>query len=459
MVDLVLRNGKIVTTHGFVKASVGIDKGKIVSISKQRLAPKADRIVDVMGNFILPGMVDMHVHFRDPGFPEREDFMSGTSSAAAGGITTVADMPNTVPSVTSVNAVEEKKGIAEKKALIDFAFIGGAGTLSKETLTSLAEAGVAGYKTFMIARFKELTASDGQMLDNFAVIAETGRPCLIHAENEDIVSKWREKARMLDRIDPLAHAEFRPPIAEVEATMRTILLAQETSVHLHICHMTTKGAVECLAWARKKGINVTGETSPNYLLLSANVLNKFGPYAKVDPPLRNPSDLKCLWEALRNGTIEVLASDHAPYSKEEKEKGWRDIYEAPSGSVAVETSLQLMLDQIHKGNLRLDRLVEVFSTNPAKVLGLYPKKGALQVGADADVVVVDLKRDYTIDNEKLHSKQKTSLFDGYRGRGLPLMTIARGEVVMEDGEVIGKPGYGEFQRPMTVKKSKTTSIE
>lgn len=446
--DLVVRDGKVYTPYGFVEASVVIDEGRIVSITKGALAPNADRVLNAGGNFVLPGVIDMHVHFRDPGAPEREDFETGTRAAAAGGVTAVADMPNTVPPVTSVKALEEKKRIAGKKALVDFALIGGAGAVRPETLAALAEAGVVGFKTFMIARFKELAASDAQMLENFYTIAETGLPCLIHAENGDIVSRWQEKARASGRVDPLAHADFRPPIAENEATMRTVLLAEEASVHLHICHMTTRGAADILSWAKARGVKVTGETSPNYLLLTAEAMRKLGPYAKIDPPLRSPEDQRRLWEALNEGVIDVLASDHAPYTKEEKERGWKDIFEAPSGGVAIETALPLMLDSVNRGLLKLERLVEVSSTNPARILGLYPKKGAITPGADADLVIVDLDRDFRIRGEKLHSKQKVTAFEGYEGRGAPRVTIVRGAIVMEDGEVRGRPGYGEFLRPI-----------
>lgn len=447
-VDLVVRGGRVHTPYGFVEASVVVDEGRIVSVTKGAPAPEADRVLNAEGNFVLPGVIDMHVHFRDPGAPEREDFESGTRAAAAGGVTTVADMPNTVPPVTSVNALEEKKKIAGKKALIDFALIGGAGAVKPETLTSLAEAGVVGFKTFMIARFKELAASDAQMLENFYVIAEAGLPCLIHAENEDIVSRWREKARASGRVDPLAHAEFRPPIAETEATMRTILFAEEASVHLHICHMTTRGAADILSWAKARGVKVTGETSPNYLMLTDEAMKKLGPYAKIDPPLRSHEDQRRLWAALNEGVIDVLASDHAPYTKEEKERGWKDIFEAPSGGVAVETALPLMLDSVNRGLLKLERLVEASSTNPAKILGLYPRKGAIISGADADLVIVDMDRDFKIEGERLHSKQKVTAFDGYKGRGIPRTTIVKGSMVMEEGEVIGQPGFGEFLRPI-----------
>jgi dihydroorotase (multifunctional complex type) len=446
--DLVVKNGKIHTPYGFYEGYIAVDAGKIVSLGKGGALPEADRVVDARGNHVLPGMIDMHVHFRDPGFTEREDFETGTRAAAAGGVTTVVDMPNTVPSVTSVKALAEKIKIAEGKALVDFALIGGAGELSPETLVAMAEGGVVGFKTFMIARFKELAASDGQMLDNFEAIAGTGLPCLIHAENEDIVSRGMDKAKASGRIDPIAHSEFRPPIAEDEATMRTIMLAGATDVHLHICHMTTKGAAGILGWAKAEGRRVTGETSPNYLLLTADAMKKVGPFAKIDPPLRGREDQEALWKALNGGAIDALASDHAPYPKADKEKGWVNIFDAPSGGVGIETSLPLMLNCVNEGLISLRRLVEVYSSNPAKILRLYPMKGELIPGADADIVVVDLKRGYEIKGEALHSKEKTTAFEGFKGKGLPMTTIVRGEVVMESGEVLGRSGYGEFKRPI-----------
>ncbi|MBS7620193.1 dihydroorotase family protein [Candidatus Bathyarchaeota archaeon] len=446
--DLAIKDGRIYTSQGFIEGSIYINEGKIAAIAKSDLI-RSDNTIDACGGFILPGMIDMHVHLRDPGSPEREDFESGTRAAACGGVTTVADMPNTSPSVTTLEAFKEKRRRIRNKAVVDYALIAGAGEVAGEALRSMAEAGAAAFKSFMIARFKELAASDGQMLDNFRVISQTGRPCLMHAENESIVAHGIEVAKKLNRKDPITHVEFRPAIAEVEATARTILLARETRVKLHICHMTCKGGVEVLRHAKKEGLKVTGETSPNYLLLTSDAMLKLGPYAKIDPPLRSVDDQLSLWEALRSGGIDVLASDHAPYTREEKDLGWKDIFEAPSGSVAIETSLPLMLDSVNRGLITLDRVVEVFSVNPAKILGLYPKKGALAVGSDADFVIVDMKRPFTILGERLHSKQKHTPFEGWRGEGAPLYTILRGCIVMEAGEAVGKPGYGEFQKPVS----------
>jgi allantoinase len=447
-VDLIIRGGKIYSPHGFYEGDLVVDSGKIASLTKKGNI-KAEKIVDASGKVVLPGMIDMHVHFRDPGFTDREDFETGTTAAAFGGITTVADMPNTIPSVISVDVVNEKNRIAGKKAVVDYAFIGGAGEVKRDDLLAMADVGIVGYKTFMTARFKELAASDSQMIENFRTIAETGLPCLIHAENQDIVARGIEEAKRLGRVDPLAHCEFRPHIAEMEATMRTVMLAGVTDVDLHICHISAAGTIDVLRWAKEIGRKVTGETSANYLLLNEDTMKTIGPYAKIDPPLRGPNDQKALWKALNEGVLDVLASDHAPYPKEDKEKGWSNIFDAPSGGIGVETGLPLMLDCVNNDVIGLRRLVEVYSTNPAILLNLYPKKGVLLPGSDADIVIVDMKKEHVIKGEQLHSKTKITAFEGKKIRGIPVTTIVRGNVVVDEGIITGNPGYGIFQRPIS----------
>jgi len=446
-VDIVIKNGLTVLPSGITQSNIVIDKGKIIGIVKSN-EPKADRVIDATGKVVLPGMVDMHVHLRDPGFPERENFESGTRAAAAGGVTTVIDMPNTVPATVTLKAFNEKKAIVDKKSLVDYGFIGGAGEVPAKDIREVAQAGATAFKSFLIARFKELAASDYTLLKHMELLGELDRPLLVHAENGDLVDKFMEEAVAAGRTDPMAHCEFRPPICEIEATQRCVTLAAETDVHLHICHMTAAGAVDIVEWAQAMGQNVTGETSTNYLLFTQDTMKKRGPYAKVDPPLRSKDDQLRLWEALNDGTIGVLASDHAPYTKEEKERGFDNIYDAPSGGVVIETTLPLMLDAVNKDKISLERLVEVFSTNPAMMNGLYPKKGDLMLGADADVVICDMDKAFHIKGENLQTIQKITPYEDMKGKGMPIMTLVRGEVVFEDGQVIGKPGYGSFQMPL-----------
>ena len=446
-VDVVVKNGTLVLPSGLWEGSLVIDEGIIIGIMKSG-EPMADRVIDASGKYILPGMVDMHVHLRDPGNPDRENFESGTRAAAAGGVTSVMDMPNTVPATVTVKAFEEKKAIAGMKSLVDFGLVGGAGEVPEAELRGLAKAGATAFKSFMIARFKELAADDWQLRKNFEIIADEGLPCLIHAENGVIVDRGVEEAKRLGRIDPMAHGEFRPPIAEIEAASRALLFAEETGVHLHVCHITASGVVDVLEEAQIRGVDATGETSTNYLLMSEETMKERGPYAKVDPPLRTEADQARLWDALNDGIIDVLASDHAPYTKEEKERGWKNIFDAPSGGVVIETTLPLMLNAVNDGRIGLERLVEVFSTNPAMINGVYPKKGALNIGADADVVIVDLDKKFKIRGEDLKTIQKITPYEGIEGVGAPVMTLLRGSVIYEDSHVIGKPGQGKWLRPI-----------
>lgn len=446
-VDIVIKNGLLVLPSGITEGSVVVDDGEIVGVVRSG-EPSADRVIDASGKVVMPGMVDMHVHLRDPGFPERENFESGTRAAAAGGVTTVVDMPNTVPATVTVEAFNEKKKIADAKSLVDFAFIGGAGEIPAEDMVAVSEAGATAFKSFLIARFKELAASDYTLLRHMNTLAELDKPLLVHAENGNLVDMYMEEAKASGRTDPLAHCDYRPAIAEVEATMRCVTLAAETDAHLHICHISAAGSVDVVEWAQAMGQTVTGETSTNYLLFTREAMKERGPYAKIDPPLRGKDDQLRLWEALNDGTIDVLASDHAPYTKEEKERGWDNIFDAPSGGVVIETTLPLMLDAVNKDRISLERLVEVFSTNPAMMNGLYPRKGDILLGADADIVIADMAKPFHIRGEDLHTIQKITSYEGIKGKGAPVLTMVRGEIVYEDGRVVGKPGYGEFQRPI-----------
>jgi allantoinase len=446
-VDIVIKNGVIVLPSGITQSSIVIDDGKIVGIMKSS-EPNADQIIDARGKMVLPGMIDMHVHLRDPGFPERENFESGTRAAAAGGVTTVIDMPNTVPATVTLEAFKEKQAIAKKKSLVDFGFIGGAGEVPKEDIIALTDAGATGFKSFLIARFKELAASDYTLFKHMQLLGELDRPLMVHAENGNMVDKFMEEAVASGRTDPMAHCDFRPDICEIEAVMRTITLAAETDVHLHICHMSAGGSVDILEWAQTMNQMVTGETSTNYLLFTKETMQERGPYAKVDPPLRTKDDQVRLWEALNYGIIDVIASDHAPYTKEEKEMGWNNIYNAPSGGVVIETTLPLMLDAVNNDKIDLERLVDVFSTNPAQMNGLYPKKGDIVLGADADIVICDMDKQFQIKGENLHTLQKITPYEDIQGKGMPVMTLVRGKVIFEDEQVAGKPGYGVFQAPL-----------
>ena len=446
--DLLIKNAKILIHSGLVDGCIGVENGKVAVIGREAQLPKAEKTIDAAGNFVLPGLIDLHVHFRDPGSPEREDFTSGTCAAAAGGVTTVMDMPNTVPPTVSAEAFREKIKTAQAKAVVDFAICGGAGVRSIGNVLEVAEEGAAAFKTFMTSRFEELSSGDdASLLAILQQVSKSNVPCLVHAEDQAIMNAQLDTLKKAGRSDSMAHAESRPPIAEAHGALRALHLASEAGARLHLVHTSVPEVVEFASWAKDRGESVTVETCPQYLLLTEDLLAKRGSYAKVDPPLRSENYRQRMWDMFVQGQVDTLGSDHAPYTVKEKEAGRSNIFEAPSGSPGVETTLPLMLDCVNRGLLSIHRLVQVFSETPAKTVHLFPQKGSLQIGADADMVIVDMKQERAIKSDSLHSKQKYSLFEGWKCKGWPVLTIVRGMVVAEDGEITAKPGYGKFIRP------------
>lgn len=457
VVDLVIKNGKIVTPHDIFEAGIGVDEGKIVSVAKDPNLPKADVTLNADGNFVFPGPIDAHVHFRDPGSGHREDFVTGTKAAAAGGITTVFEMPISTPAVSSADILKRRRSIVEKKAVVDFALYGGAGTHNIDKILEMADAGAIGFKTFMTTPLKErekeyegiFVTDDGSLFHVLETVAKTKLPSSIHSENYSVIKHITERLKKAGRKDPMAHIESRPSFVEADGISTVITLSQAAGARAHIAHMSTVEGVQLIKRAKASGKAITAETCPQYLTLTAEVMKKMGPYAKINPPLRSKRDIEALWTGLNDGTVDIVATDHAPYTKEEKDVGWDNIWRAFAGAPQIETMLPLLLTNVNEGKLPLQKLAKIISESVAKIFGVYPKKGAIQVGSDADFVVVDLKKEQKIRAEKMYTKAKDlTLYDGWRVRGVPIITIVRGTLVMKDGEVAGKPGYGNFITPL-----------
>lgn len=444
--DLVIKNARVFISDNLVRCGLSINEGVIHSIASSSNLPQADLTIDADGKIVLPGAIDVHVHFRDPGRTEREDFTTGTSSAACGGVTTIIDMPSQKPYVSDVEALKTKLNAIKGKALIDYALYGGVDAEKFQEISNLAEQGVVGYKVLMGLQtgFYPMLAEDDILLEAFTEIAKTGLVASLHAENWQIIRYYTGVIKRAGRKDPVSHAESRPHIAEIDAIARLILLAKETGLKLHIAHMSTSGGSDLVRSAKQAGISVTAETCPHYLLLTQEDMKKHGPYGKMNPPLRFSSDNEGLWNGLNDGTVDIICTDHAPQTPDEKEPGWDDIWACKGGIIGVETMLPLILSQVNSGRISLNRASCTMSANPAKIFGLYPKKGAIQVGSDADLVIVDPKKEMTIEEDKLHTKTKKTAFAGRKLSGVPIMTIVRGYVVAEDGEVVGKPGFGQW---------------
>ena len=456
VVDLVIRGGRIVTPYGIVEAGIGVDEGKVVAIAKEPRLPNADQVIDVGGHFVLPGVIDAHTHFREPGKTAREDFQTGTQAAAAGGVTTIFEMPIAIPCVSSADILEDRKNLVTKRAVVDFGLYGGAGMQNVDEIRGLATAGAIGYKTFLHAppagreiEFEGAYATDdGVLFRILQTVASTGLPSSIHAENNAIIGFLTEQLKSLGRTDAMAHFDSRPNFVEAVTIAKVIILAEAAKTRLHIAHLSTKEGLRLIAHAKANGQSVTVETCPHYLTLTNEAMKELGPYAKINPPLRSQADVDALWRGLNNGTIDMVVSDHAPWTKDEKELGWHEIWKAQSGAPTIETMLPLLLQKVNEGQLSLETLVRVTSSRTAQVFGVYPRKGVISVGSDADFVVVDLNKTMTVEKGKMYTKARAfTPYDGWNVKGWPVMTIVRGRVVMEDGEVIGKPGYGEFVAP------------
>jgi dihydroorotase len=435
-VDLVVKNGWLVTPEATLRAGVAISGGKIVAIARDEELPEGKEVIDVKGNHILPGLIDGHVHFRDPGLNHKEDFGTGSMAAACGGITCVIDMPNTKPPCANVAAVKEKKEIAESKSWVDFGIIGVIVEGNIDQIVPMAEAGVVGFKIFMGETIGAIPApDDGEILDGLSYVAKVKRRVGVHAENNQIMQYLIKKLKAAGRTDPLAHVETRPNIAEAESISRVILFAEATGAKIHIYHMSSKEGVNLVKAGKERGVDVTAETGPHYLLLEDKDMSKLGSILKMNPPVRSKENAERLWWGLLNGYVDCIATDHSPHTVEEKVNA--NIWSAIAGFAGVETSVPLMLTQVNAGKLTLNQYVKLASENPARVWDMYPQKGLLRIGSDGDLTIVDMKKEGVLKSENLHSKTKVTPFDGWKVKGMPIYTIVRGNVVMKDGKLVG----------------------
>jgi dihydroorotase len=442
-VDLIIRGGTLVAPDGRLSAGLAVDRGIVVAIGEPDTLPPAREIIDARGLYVLPGVIDAHVHFRDPGDTQNEDWETGSAAAACGGVTTVFDMPSTNPPVDNRENLKLKHDLARAKSHVDYGLYGLLGAHNLAELEALGGADIVGFKCFMSSSLSgRLPApDDGVMLDGFEKIALMGRRCIVHAENLGVITRREHLLKEAGRTDGHAHAESRPPVAAAEAVSRAIAFAESVGMRLHVAHESSADALPYIAAARARGLDLTVETCPQYLLLTDDDVARQGGVLRCNPPIRKPGHDAALWKAIDDGLVDILTTDHAPHAVDHKTKP--NIWDNSCGLLGVETSLPLMLTEVNAGRLTLERLVALTAANPAKVWDLYPHKGTLRVGADADIVLVDMDRTATIDQKKLHSKQKISGWHGRAVKGVPVRTIVRGRTVMLDGEMIGTPGWGK----------------
>jgi dihydroorotase len=418
--------GKAYINGNFEDCCVGITDGRISAIRK---ILKADEHYNFRGKVILPAGMDVHVHFRDPGLMHKEDFSTGSMAAAFGGISCVFDMPNTIPQTITLQTISDKIVSAEKKAYVDFGIYASITDGNIKNIDELAKK-CSGFKIYLGGTTNSLIFNSDNLKETFDKIKSTNKPVLIHAEDNNCLVKHKLKENSL-----VDHMNSRPAECEETAIKNILKVSGNTNTRIHICHLSS---IEGLELLRKRSKNISCGVTPHHLLFTAQGALKPQSHYKVNPPLRSNFDREALFDALKNGLIDILESDHAPHTLEEKDKEF-DV--APSGLPGVETMFPLFLYMAKKETLPFQRLISLLCEKPAELLNI--PKGRIQVGKDADFIVANLKKDCKIKSENLHSKCGWTPFEGLPAI-FPECVFVRGEKLIEDYGMLGTKGFGRF---------------
>jgi dihydroorotase (multifunctional complex type) len=452
-IDLVIKGGEIITPSGRFPGAVGIEGGKIAFISNG-WTPTAKQTIEMEGKVLVPGFIDTHIHFRDPGRTYKEDFLTGSMSAAAGGFTFVVDMPNTKPPVNTADRFKNKLEAIRNKSIVDFALYGGHGGGAEiDEIPAMLDAGAIGIKLFMIAdptpggpHDPELfTGDDGVLYDTLKRVKSEGSFCAIHPGNQEIFAHESRKcwAAGTTRPKDFLGAYFGENFVTDDTAISTIVvLASAAKTPTHILHVRSEKGIRIANTAKEAGERISIEVNPKYMLLGEKDMERLGPL--VTPYGLSEEQQSILWQGLNTDKVDVLASDHAPHTKEEMEPGWKDIWKVPFGNPQLDHVIPVLLSRINEGYTSLETLIRTYSEMPAKLVGIYPRKGAIQVGSDADLTIIDLNATGTLSDKDVYTKVGWSPYNGWKFKGRPVMTIVRGRVVMSQGKVIGEQGWGQF---------------
>ena len=454
--DVIIENGTIVGEGGVFAADVVIADERIAALSFDASEWTAGERIDATSLWLLPGGIDAHTHFEEPDPLLLEGFASGGAGAAAGGLTTVVEMPQAHPTTTTAEHFREKRQLVEQNAIVDMALWGGAIGPPRQTacdLEGMTGEGAAALKSFMASSSPFFPAVDhGQLMWVMREAARLDLPYGLHAEDHDLLTDGLNRMREAGRKDPLAHAESRPPLVETVAVNTALLLAAETGCHVHICHVASAGALGLIREAKAWGVRVTAETCPQYLIRNTDDLVHLRGFARCAPALREQAEVEAIWEYVFDGTVDLICSDHCPYTIESKCAGHEDIFQAPLGLSGVQTLLPSFYSEaVVKRGLAPERFVAMTAANPARLFGLFPRKGSLAVGADADITLLDPAATWTVSVDDALHKQKWTPYEGKEITGRVVRTMRRGDTIFDDrrqgdDRITAAPGSGRFLR-------------
>jgi len=443
IIDSVLTNAKAYLNKEIVDCSIAIENGRIFKIGKETQMPKADEKTNLRNLLVLPGLIDVHVHLRDEGKAYKENFYTGTAAAAAGGMTTVLDMPNNDPVTMSTETLRNRMRIAERSILVNVGFYSEFPNDLGE-VTGVVAQGAVGFKLFMARQVGGLNIDDDEALQEaFTKVGELDVPVAVHAEDKALLMANEGRLKRANRHDATAFLKAHSERVELKAVERLLEISAQTGARLHFCHMTTEEGLNAVIEAKKSGRNVTCEVTPQHLLLSNVDYERYGLMLTMMPPLRGKSHIEALWKSVADGWVDVLGSDHAPHALSEKSAG--SVWDVKVGVPGLETTLPLMLTMVRKNRISLAHVVQMLSEKPVEIFNLKDRGGLAQ-GRKADLVVVDFNRKFRIDASKFHSKAKYSPFDGWEVQGKPVKTFVNGLLIMDEQEIVAKAGSGEVIR-------------
>ena len=456
MLDIAIKGGTVVNATGSAPADVGIEDGVIAVIARSGTLPTARHEIAADDLLVMPGVIDIHFHVRAPGHPERATFASETRAAAAGGVTTLLEMPISIPGCARPDILEDRKALALSEAYINFGLYGAPGLLDRDAVMGMADAGACGFKVFTHAtppgREDEFLGicieNEADIYRALELTGETGLLTSFHAENQRMIELFADRMQASGRVDPLAFVESRPPVVEAISVAQLVALCAGTGARVHIAHVSCAAALQELQAGQARGLPISAETCPHYLFFTQKEMEAHGPFAMIKPPLRTEADQVALWNGLLDGSLMAITTDHSPFTLAEKERGIADIWKGAIGAPGVEALTPGVMTEALRGRCSLEQAVQWLCSQPAELFN-FTGKGVIRAGADADIMLYDPRQAQTLDSSTWLTQARATdrLYNGRSVQGHVDTTIVNGVVVYTNGTITANAGVGTFVRP------------